>query len=139
IARITLLAVLAQIFQLDARSLGADVEADDFPDYFVETFGAAVKGVRSVVNGQLVGFSVERELPFSNAIAVTSDQAAKEMVALDVTLERVMAEHHVAELAVLVGHGERDDGASVSENARFGAVAVSQRAQVDGRSVGHLA
>ena len=69
-------AILADVGQLDA--------AGNFfalPNLIVEAVRAAVERVGRVVDRQVVGLAVERELAFGDAVGVASDERAEECAA----------------------------------------------------------
>src|SRR5262249_42069248 len=72
ISRITFFAVFAQVSQFEGGTL-VGRERPGGPDHFVETLRAAVQGVDAVVGGERVGFAVEREFSFGDAIAVAAN------------------------------------------------------------------
>ena len=97
------------------------------PDHFVEAFDAAVQMIGPVVLRQLVGLSVEFELPVGNAVAITPDQGTEvRTVVGQITLKIVIAENHVRKMAGSIWHGEGHHDAAVSHDARFGALRIAQ-------------
>ena len=98
-----------------------------------------MQGVGAVVDRQRVFLAVERELALGDAVAVAADQRAEVRAVLDVIGQVVVAEHHVAEVAVAVGHLQEDDEAAVIADAGLGALVVAQRVEVHRGAVLRLA
>ena len=113
------------------------------PNLIVEAVRAAVQRVGRIVDRQIVGFAVERELAFGDAVAVASDQRAEEGAALlcvavaDVAVEIVKAENDVGGVAVAIGRLERDDDAAIGDDGGFDA-SVGQRVRLDLGAIGHF-
>ena len=62
--------------------------------------------IRSVVGRQLIGLAVEREAAPGNAVAVPTDDGAKERAPLDVAVQVVESEHHVVESSGAIGDSD---------------------------------
>ena len=76
---------------------------------------SAVKGIRAVVDGEVVGYAVDGEASVSNAVSVSSDGCAEAAGIGEVFCEGVVAESNVAEAAVFVEDVDLGDSA-----AKFG-------------------
>ncbi len=74
------------------------------PDFAVEAFLAAMKGVGAVVEEQRVFLAVNREFAFCNAIAVAADGGAEKRVVPEVSRQIVEAENHIGVFATLIRH-----------------------------------
>ena len=98
-----------------------------------------MQGVGAVIDRQGVFLAVERKLAFGNPVPVTPDHRAEVRAVLDVIGQVVVAEHHVPELAVAVGHLQEDDQTAVIADAGLGALVVAQREEVHRRAVLRLA
>ena len=86
----------------------------------VEACGTSVKGVRAVVDGQLVFLAVELELTFLDAVAKTADQRGKiRLRRIDDFLDIVVTLNHIGYVAVFVGNHNGDNGASIVRNSHF--------------------
>ena len=131
----TFLAVLAQVPQLQGGSAGAR-DRLRIPNHLVKALDPAVQRIRPVVDRQRVGFAFERELASGDSIPVPADQTAEVRTALQITVERVVAEHDIAELAVFVRNFQRHDDAAVIANARLDAFRVAQRVNIHRFSIG---
>ena len=137
IARITFLAVTAHISQ-DERRPVRGWQRSGGPHHLVKTLQAAVQCVRDVIRRQSVFHAVERKFSLGDAVAVTSDQRAEIWRAFQIAFQIVVAQHHVAELAMFVRHLERRDNAAVSHDRRLHAVAVAEGVEFDRRAVRQL-
>ena len=98
-----------------------------------------MQGVGAVIDRQGVFLAVERELAFGNPVPVTPDHGAEVGGVLDVIGQVVVAEHHITEVAVAVGHFQEDDQAAVVADAGLGALVIAQRVEVHGDAVLRLA
>src|SRR4029079_19033753 len=87
------------------------------PDDLVEAAGAPVEMVRAVVGDELVRVPLERERALGDAVAVTADDGAEIRGRLQIAVEAVVAEDHVAQLARAVRHPQGDDDATVVDCA----------------------
>ena len=134
IAGVTFLAINAAIAELKRRA-PVTLERLGSPDPLVETLEPTVQMIRLIVGGERVGGSVQCELACANAVAVTTDQRAKIWAVRHIAVERVVAEHDIYQLAVLVRHLERRDDAAVGHDLGNGTVFVAQRVEIHGRSV----
>ena len=72
-----------------------------------------MKGIRAVVDGEVVGYAVDGEASVSNAISVSSDGCAEAAGIGEVFCEGVIAERNVAEAAVFVEDVGLDDSAAI--------------------------
>ena len=88
------------------------------PELVVEAVRAAVERVAVIVRRDLVGVAVDGELAGANAVAVAADDGAEVGLGAggcfgDVSVDRVVAEHHVGDLAVAVLGLQGDDARAV--------------------------
>ena len=109
------------------------------PDALVETARPAVQGVGPVIGRHVVFPAVQRERAPGDAVGIAADERSEKGAALqirgrEVILQPVEAQHHVAELAVAVGHLERDDDAAVIGDAGLAAAGVTQGVDLHGGS-----
>ena len=73
----------------------------------------SVKGVRAVVDGQVIGYAAQGEASVSDSVGVASDSCAEAAGIVEVFVEGVVAESHVTEVAVFVEDVEFGDSAAV--------------------------
>ena len=132
---IALLAVVALVLQLQRVAVGLDRR----PKALVEALVAAVQGVPAVVGGELVLLAVEGEARLADAVGIAAHHLAGEEVVLEIAVQIVEAEHHVAQLALGVEDLQRNHGGAPGHDPGFHPVAVGQREQLDRSSVGGLA
>jgi hypothetical protein len=78
-------------------------------------------------------------MPLGDAVAVTSDERAEIGAILDIRIQVVVTQHHVAHLSVLVRHFEGNDDPAVSHDAGFDAVVIAQRVNIHRLAVGRRA
>ncbi len=109
------------------------------PQVLVEPSRAAVKVVGAVVRRQGVRLLVDREAPLRDAIAVSADDRPEERMAFQVPVDRVEAEHDVADGAVSVRHLQRRDDAAIGDRRHLDAVGVLQGEGLHRLAVGGLA
>ena len=74
-------------------------------------------------------------MPFGNAVAVTADQRAEIRAVSQITIQCIVAQHDVAEIAVFVRYFERLHDAAISHDARLHAVGIAQRVNFHRRPV----
>jgi len=129
VAGIAFLAVLADVVQFQGW---AGFRHRDFrvPDDLVESLDAAVERVGAVVGGERVFPAVERELALGDAVAVATHETAEIGRLLQVFRKRVVAEHHVAQLAHPARHADRLDNAAVVGNLHDMAPGILERVEV---------
>ena len=126
-ARIALLAVLEHVGHLN-RGV---VDLLGVEHHEARALLAAVQRVRPVVGGQLVFLAVEREFRLADAVGVAADERAHGGLAGLQLVDRLVAERHVAEHALLVGHQDLLDlGAPVGDLHHHAAL-VFDRVEVD--------
>ena len=77
----------------------------------------------SIVLNQLISYIIQAELSFGDSIREASDQSTEVAWIVDVFGERFVPEHHIARLAVPVGHDNRRDGATIVGDTHFNAIA----------------
>ena len=73
------------------------------PNHFVETLEAAVQGVGIVIGRQLISDAIQGELPLGNAIAIPANQRAEIGAVGQITVQIVVAQHDIADMAITVG------------------------------------
>src|ERR1035441_6062997 len=93
----------------------------------------------AVVRRQRAGFAFEREFGAADAVAIAADERAEVRSGLEIAVQIIVAEHDVAEFAVLVRHFERLDNAAISHDARLHSLGVAQGVNLDRRAVRHFA
>jgi hypothetical protein len=98
----------------------------------VEADEAAVQRVRRVVDRQLVGDAVERELALRDAVRVAARDAAEVRALGDVVGEVVEPERDVLEVVAPVGDADRLDDPAVGHDLDLHPVRVRQGVEVDG-------
>src|SRR6266700_4038821 len=101
ISRIPLLSVFAEVIELQSRSSVLRA-VRRFPNNFVESLVATVEMVFTVVPGQDVGHAPQLEFTQSNAVRITSDDAAKVKLVIDVTADSVISQHHIGAVPIAV-------------------------------------
>ena len=130
-ARVALVAVRARERQLETDAV-AVLDHRGGPDVLVEADGSAVERVRRVVDRQLVGDAVERELAECDPVRVPARDAPEVRASLDVVREVVEAQRDVLEVLAAVRDLHRLDDPAVGEDLDFHAVRVRQGVDVDG-------
>jgi len=138
VAGIALFAVGARAGEGDAVGV---LERFGRPHHLVEADVAAVQVVRPVVGRELVGLAVERELPLGDPVAVAADDRAEEgrRRIADVAVQRVEAEHDVADLSAAIGRLQTGNDAAVADGLDRDAVGIGEREHLDGLPIGRLA
>src|SRR5262249_6219429 len=112
LARVSLLAVLADVTKLDRRTVWpGDVLC--LPDNLVESLEATMKRVGAVVHGQSVVAAVEREGPPGDAVGHAPDRGTEVGVAGEVAFQRVEAKDDVSRLPLPVRYVELGDDRAV--------------------------
>ena len=99
----------------------------------------SVKGVRAVVDRQVVGYAVEGEASVGDSVCVASDSCAEAAGIAQVFGEGVVAESHIAEIAVLVEDVKLGDSAAVFADGCGLACGVGEGVAEDLSAVGHRA
>jgi hypothetical protein len=75
-------------------------------------------------------------MSFRNAIAVATDQSTEIRAVGQIVFQRVIAQHHVAKVSILVRHRQRLHNAAISHDARGHAVGVAQGVNLHRRPIG---
>ena len=78
--------------------------------------------VRAVILGQRIFHAVEGEGGVGDPVGITSDNDPKIGRVDQISLERVVSEDNVAQVAALVRHPQRHDDAPVGHGADFEAL-----------------
>ena len=105
--------------RLEFQAEGGVVGLCRLPQGMVKSDGTAVQAVSVVIDGQLIHRVVEGEASVVDAVAVASDQRSEIPVDVDIVVDVVVAEHHVAHHTIFVRHHERHHAASVIGDAGF--------------------
>ena len=137
-AGVPFLAVGAQVAESDTDGV-AVLERLGLPHDLVEPAQAAVQVVRSVVGRELVGLAVQGESPLGDAVGVPPDDRAEKGRRLEVAVEGIESERHVARAASLVRHPNRLDDRAVGDGADLHPVGVGECVAVHAPSVWHPA
>ena len=136
--RISFFAVCAHVGERHA-DIAAAIDRLAFPHHFVEASAAAVQMILPVVRGELVGRAVEAEPRVADAVRITACHRTEKARSRQIVFEVVEAEDDVVEAAAAIGRLQRHDHGAVRHDARFHAVDVGERVDIDGGAVGHLA
>src|SRR6185312_3750695 len=121
VAGISFLAVFAQIAVSNSDTLSV-LELLGLPELFVKPVGSAMQGVRAVIFGQGIFHAVEGEGGVGNPVGVAPDDGAEVGGVLQISVNFVVTEDNVAQVAVLVRHSQRHDDAAVVDGAYFEAL-----------------
>ena len=90
------------------------------PNAGVKTGRSSVQGVGSVVDGELVLFSVQCEFSFGDAVAIASDSSAEEgFRAVDNVVYAVVSEDNVCIFSIFIRYHDSENGASVISYGDF--------------------
>lgn len=132
VARKTLLSVGVEVLHHQLVFRGRNY----VPDHAVQAVDSAVERLAVVVDRQVVLRAVERETSLGDAVGVGSHDRAEEAFAVivDVTVDRLVAEHDVFVVARAVGSPERYDAGAVVGDLH-GHVARAERVDSDGFAV----
>src|SRR5262245_4217834 len=79
--------------------------------------------------------AIERELAFSDAVAVAAHHASEEGIVLLVIVKVVKTEDHIPHFPRPVRADKRSHGAAVIAYARFDSVLVAQSENLHGRAI----
>ena len=137
-ARVAFLAIFACVAKLERWAVQGRKDSW-LPDHLIEALKAAMQGIGTVIDRQRVFLAVERKLALGDPVPVTPDHGAKVGAVLNVIRQVVVAEHHIIEVAVPVGHLQEDHQAAVIDDAGLRALVIPQREQGHGSAVLHLA
>ena len=95
-----------------------------------------MKGVRTVVDGQLILFAVQRELSTADTVAVSSDECRqKRLWAVNYILDIVVSLNNVGNFSILIGHHDCYNGSTVVGDCNLISESVSQYVQIGFLSV----
>ena len=106
---------------------------------FVKAFFAAVQGVGAVVDEKRIGFAVQREPSFGDAVGKAAHRGAQTAAFYGVAFGTVKAQAHVGEAAEAVGHADADQVGAVIGHRGAGAGGIGHGIQVCVPSVGRFA
>ena len=116
VARETFFAVGWDIIELDyifSQLIG-------IPDAGVKTGGSSVQGVGSVIDSELMLFSIQSEFSFGDTVAVASDSSAEEWFrAVDNVVYAVVSEDNVCIFSIFIRYHDSENGASVVSYGDF--------------------
>ena len=122
----------------DEREFDAVANHLRAPDLGVEAVRAAMQSEGGLVQRNLIGLAVERELPAIDAVGVAADGRAHPRGHGGlVVLELVVSQDHAAHDAVAVGHSETDEARAVCDDFDFG-FGGGECVNLDGRARGVL-
>src|SRR5262249_5023457 len=97
------------------------------PEMLIEADGAAVESVGAVVDGNLIGLAIERELALADAVAVAAnDRAEVSLGVVEKALQRIVAENDVGHLAGAVRSSDADDLRPVCHDPHFNLAALER-------------
>ncbi len=102
----------------------------DIKHTVLETLYSAMQAVSEIVNGQLVFYSVQTEFALIDAITVTADKSTKIGGIVQVILNVVKPQDHIAELTLLIGDHNRNNAGSVIHHTHFHAVGIFHNVQI---------
>ena len=83
--------------------------------------------IRAVVSRQLIGFAVEREATFGDAIGVAARDGAEKRAARAIRFGIIKPHHDIAQRSVAVGHFQGNQVGAEIGDLRAGALNVGQR------------
>ena len=134
ITRIPGFPIGSKIHKLNGIALYAAV-----PHLFMESGGAAVQMVGTVIDGQRVLHAVKRELTFGNAVGISARNLAGARFLVNIVRGAAKAHHHVAQLAVFVRNNNGHNCGSYITKLSICAGGVFECIKEDFLSVGRCA
>ena len=88
------------------------------PDAGMETSGASVQVVGTIVDGQVILLAVEVELALGDTVAVAADEGTEERLgAVDDAVNVVVTLDNVGNVAIAVGYHNRNNGTAIVGDA----------------------
>ncbi len=102
-------------------AIGADTRENDgivivvntrFPNLILEAFGAAMKSVRAIVDGQLIVASIDAELASGDAVGITSGDFTGTRTVGNIVGRISVAKSDIGKVAFAVGDFDTDDSGS---------------------------
>ena len=97
----------------------AIVDRDDPPVAAVESFQPAMQRVDAVVRRKLHYVTIERKARTGDTVGVAPDGRAEELPAGEISLERVMTEHHIIAESGSVRHEQCLQARAIGDDAHF--------------------
>ena len=122
---ITLFHVRARVIERDTNALVIS-ERLCVPDNLVKPAKSTVQTIWTVVDGEAVGGSVERESPTRNPVAVAPDDRAEVWAIMEISTQAVVAEDDVIEPPRAVRRLERGDDSAVVGEPHLDAMTVRE-------------
>src|SRR5262245_59929155 len=95
--------------------------------------------IRTVVHGEGVFLTIERELALGDAVGHTACDGPEEWVPFQIAIEIVEPKDNIAELAVAIGYPELRENCAVFGDLRNRASPVGEGVDFNVGAVGHLA
>lgn len=130
-----LVAIGADQLQRD-RGRWSRARGHDRPVAFVEPVEPAVQGVGAVIGTDLILATIKREAPTRNAVGDPSDRRAEILRAVQIFVQRGMAERDIGKPAFPVPHGHRLNRGAVSQDACPRSACIGKRHRDDLLAVG---
>ena len=96
-------------------------------DFILPAGGTAVKGVRTIVNGELISGVAKSKATMVNTVGIAADGGTKiALIVLRIVAGHIVeAKHYIAQGVLLVRHHDGDDTASIVGDTYLHALAVS--------------
>ena len=86
-----------------------------------------MKMVLAIIPGQRIGLAVQTESSMANAVRISPDQRAEISRSVQISFQRFMAEHDVAELAIAIRNIDGGDDSAIVRDPYFHPLIIGQR------------
>ena len=90
----------------------------------------AMQAMPVIVPGQLIRDAINRNPPLVNPVSITSDGGTEIIIILQIILNGVEAQHHIAHDSFLIRNHDRDNTPSIISDTDFHAILVFQDKQI---------
>ena len=130
IAWVSFFAIGAGAGEFEADMVGG-LDFFGFPNLFIKAFFATVEMIVPIVGCQCVLVSIAGKFTFSNAVGVSSGDAAKVGVAFKVFFQAVKAEDDRVQFSPFVGYLNVGDDSAVVGNFTDGTIFIGEGVEVD--------
>src|SRR5437016_4195058 len=90
-----------------------------------------MQGIRAIVLGQRIFFSVQSEFSICDAISISSHDGAEIRTLVEISIELVEAKNDIVQLAVLIRHPQRHDDSTVVDGPYFHAMRIRHGVKFD--------
>src|SRR3954463_11909205 len=94
-----------------------------------------MQAVRSIVDGESIGRSIESEASARDPVAVPPDDCSEIWAIVDVALQIVVTEHNVVEVARAIWRPQRSDDSSIIRQAYFYPVRIGEGKELSGAPI----